>query len=179
MIAIIDYGMGNLRSVQKAFENLGYRAVITEDRKTVLNAESVVLPGVGAISDAMHRLALNGMDKVIVEVINQKKPFLGICLGMQLLFEKSHEGGLFEGFKIIKGEVVRLQSNRGLKVPHMGWNSLFFRNDPLFHGLSDSVYVYFVHSYYVDNSIEGIIATTNYGVDIVCLLYTSPSPRDA
>jgi len=167
MIAIIDYGMGNLRSVQKAFENLGYRAVITEDRKTVLSAESVVLPGVGAISDAMHRLALNGMDKVIVEVVNQNKPFLGICLGMQLLFDKSHEGGLFEGFKIISGEVVRLQSNSGLKVPHMGWNSLSFKNDPLFHGLSESVYVYFVHSYYVDNSIEGIIATTNYGVDIV------------
>ncbi len=165
MIAVIDYG-GNLRSVQKAFEYLGFKAVITEDKKTVLNAESVILPGVGAISDALKRLSSSGMDKVIAEAILQNKPFLGICLGMQLLFDKSHEGGLFEGFKLIEGEVVRLPSSMGLKVPHMGWNRLFYKDDPLFFGLSDSVYAYFVHSYYVDTSRVETIAETNYGIDI-------------
>jgi len=166
MIAVIDYGMGNLRSVQKALEYLGFEAVVTEDRETVLRADSVVLPGVGAISDALHRLISSGMDKVVAEVILQNKPFLGICLGMQLLYDKSHEGGLFDGFKIISGEVVRLPSINGLKVPHMGWNRIFFRDDPLFFGLSDSVYAYFVHSYFVDASRGEAIATTSYGVDI-------------
>jgi len=166
MIAVIDYGMGNLRSVQKAFEYLGFKAIITDDTDTVLNAESVVLPGVGAISDALHRLTSRGMDKVIEEVIHQNKPFLGICLGMQLLFERSHEGGLFEGFKIINGEVVRLPYINGLKVPHMGWNRIIFEDDPLFYGLSESVYAYFVHSYYVGTSIAESIATTNYGIDV-------------
>ncbi len=106
------------------------------------------------------------MDKVIAEAILQNKPFLGICLGMQLLFDKSHEGGLFEGFKLIEGEVVRLPSSMGLKVPHMGWNRLFYKDDPLFFGLSDSVYAYFVHSYYVDTSRVETIAETNYGIDI-------------
>jgi glutamine amidotransferase len=166
MIAVIDYGMGNLRSVQKAFEYLGFEAVITEDKETVLNAESVILPGVGAISDALHKLSASGMDEVIAKVILQDKPFLGICLGMQLLFDKSHEGGLFEGFKLFHGEVVRLPSVLGLKVPHMGWNRIFYRDDPLFSGLSESVYAYFVHSYYVDASRGETIAATRYGVGI-------------
>lgn len=166
MIAIIDYGLGNLRSVQKAFEYLGFKAVITEDKETVLSAESVVLPGVGAIADALHKLSANGMDKVISDVLIQNKPFLGICLGMQLLFDRSHEGGLFEGLKLFRGEVVRIPSVLGLKVPHMGWNRICYRDDPLFSGLRDSVYSYFVHSFYVDASMGESIAVTKYGVDI-------------
>jgi len=166
MIAIIDYGLGNLRSVQKAFEFLGFKAVVTDNKSTVLNAESVVLPGVGAISDALRHLTFSGMDKVIAEVILQNKPFLGICLGMQLLFDKSHEGGQFEGFKLMCGEVVRLPSTMGLKVPHMGWNRIDFKDDPLFIGLCGSVYAYFVHSYFIDAAKADAIATTNYGVDI-------------
>jgi len=157
MIAVIDYGMGNLRSVQKALEYLGFNAVVTEDRETVLSAESVVLPGVGAISDALHRLISSGTDKVIAEVILQNKPFLGICLGMQLLFDKSHEGGLFEGFKIISGEVVRLPSINGLKVPHMGWNDVRPTRD---HPLIVPGEAYFLHSYAFTG--EHVLATTDH-----------------
>lgn len=170
MIAIVDYGMGNLRSVEKAFEYLGFNAVITEDIETVLNADSVVLPGVGAISHALDRLTFRGMDKAIAAVIRQKKPFLGICLGMQVLFDRSHEGGLFDGYKLIRGEVVKFQPTIGLKVPHMGWNRIVYKDDPLFYGLGKSVFTYFVHSYYVDANTTEAIACTNYGVDITAAI---------
>jgi len=168
MIAIIDYGLGNLRSVQKAFEYLGFEARVTDDASIVLAAESVVLPGVGAFTDAMHRLQSSGMSNVIKEVIRRDKPFLGICLGMQLLFDRSCEGGgLVDGLKIMSGEIVKIPHLTGLKVPHMGWNEIKFTNDPIFSGLTNPTYVYFVHSFYLnDSGIGCAIATAGYGCNM-------------
>jgi glutamine amidotransferase len=165
MIAIIDYGMGNLRSVQKGFEYIGCKAEITNEPGKILRAEKVVLPGVGAFSDAMDNLREMGMIDVIYEIINIGKPFLGICLGMQLLMDRSNEGGSFEGLGIIKGEVKRIPPAPGLKIPHMGWNELRFKpGSLLFAGLQPNVDVYFVHSYYVDTQYsEAVIGTTDYG----------------
>jgi glutamine amidotransferase len=165
MIAIIDYGMGNLRSVQKGFEYVGCKAEITNEPGKILRAEKVVLPGVGAFSDAMDNLREMGMIDVIYEIINIGKPFLGICLGMQLLMDRSNEGGSFEGLGIIKGEVKRIPPAPGLKIPHMGWNELRFKpGSLLFAGLQPNVDVYFVHSYYVDTQYsEAVIGTTDYG----------------
>jgi glutamine amidotransferase len=165
MIAIIDYGMGNLRSVQKGFEYAGCRAEITNEPDKILQAEKVVLPGVGAFSDAMDNLREMGMIDVIYEIINIGKPFLGICLGMQLLMDRSNEGGSFEGLGIIKGEVKRIPPVPGLKIPHMGWNELRFKpGNLLFAGLQPNADVYFVHSYYVDaQDSNAVIGTTDYG----------------
>ena len=122
MIAVIDYGMGNLRSVQKAFEYLGYKAVITQQPSEIQKADKVVLPGVGAFRDAMQTIKQKGIDKVLYDVVEQKKPLLGICLGMQMFFEKSYEYGEHKGLGILQGEIVKLPEN--VKIPHMGWNSL-------------------------------------------------------
>jgi imidazole glycerol-phosphate synthase subunit HisH len=169
VIAIIDYGVGNLRSVEKAFHFIGSEAVVTSDKQTVLNADAVVLPGVGAFADAMESLERVGMVDVVKTVISQNKPFLGICLGMQLLFDYSEEGkGRVEGLGIFKGAIKLLPvSDMGLKVPHMGWNLLNIRQDsPLFKNLPQNPYVYFVHSYYLDAQDKDIvIGTTNYGID--------------
>jgi len=148
-IVIVDYGMANLRSVQKAFEKVGSAATITSDPAVVAAADKLVLPGVGAFQDAIARLRESGLDRPITEHIHQDKPFLGICLGLQLLFTRSMEDGLHSGLDIFAGDVVRFPEVKGLKVPHMGWNSLRFRGDcPLFRGLSEGSAVYFVHSYY-------------------------------
>lgn len=164
MIAIIDYGMGNLRSVQKAFEFLGYAAEITSDPDRVRSAGKAVLPGVGAFADAMRALREGGMIPVIDEAIAREKPFLGICLGMQLLFDESGEGGRHAGLGLLPGKVRRITGAR--KVPHMGWNSLTLRPSPLFEGLSGSPYVYFVHSYCADPADPAnIAATACYGQD--------------
>lgn len=165
MIAIIDYGMGNLRSVQKAFEFLGYEAEITDDPDRVRSAHKVVLPGVGAFADAMEALRGSGMIPVINETVDREKPFLGICLGMQLLFDTSEEGGEFEGLSVLPGRVRGLKDVR--KIPHMGWNALSMKDAPLFEGLTGQPYVYFVHSYYADPADSRVvIATTRYGSDL-------------
>lgn len=168
MIAVIDYGVGNLKSVEKAFQFIGYDARTTSDKELILNADSVVLPGVGAFADAMDSLSKSGMIEVIQKVIDSGKPFLGICLGMQLLFEYSEEGGQNKkGLGILKGAIKQLPFGMNLKVPHMGWNSLELKNKSLlFDGLPQKAYVYFVHSYYLDTDDEDIvIAKTNYGIN--------------
>ncbi len=165
MIAIIDYGMGNLRSVQKAFEYLGNKAVITQQPSEIQKADKVVLPGVGAFRDAMQTIKQKGIDKVLYDVVEQKKPLLGICLGMQMFFEKSYEYGEHKGLGILQGEIVKLPEN--VKIPHMGWNSLNIKKkSPLFEGLSEEPYVYFVHSYHLNTEADIVSATTYYGKEI-------------
>lgn len=170
MIAIIDYGMGNLRSVQKALEKVGARAEITQSPDVIRGAAKVVLPGVGAIKPAVEKLKALKLTPVIEDVIADGKPFLGICLGLQLLFERSDESGRVEGLGILKGPVERFRPAPGatLKVPQMGWNRLKIRqkNCPLFYGVADGAYAYFCHSYYVNPVEKDVIAvTTDYGVD--------------
>ncbi|NOX53952.1 MAG: imidazole glycerol phosphate synthase subunit HisH [Planctomycetes bacterium] len=166
MITIVDYGMGNLRSVQKAFEKLGVRAEITSDPDQVARAETLVVPGVGAFRDAMDELRRQGLVEPICKHIQADKPFLGICLGLQLLFDVSYEDGQWEGLGIVPGKVVRFQNQPGLKVPHMGWNSLkVVAESPLLEGVPDGSYFYFVHSYYVvPEDREVVTAETDYGV---------------
>jgi glutamine amidotransferase len=173
MIAIIDYGMGNLRSVQKALEKAGAQTVITQNPEEIQNANKVVLPGVGAIAPAMQRLNELNLIPTIKKAIADNKPFLGICLGLQLLFEKSVEGGEVPALSILKGEVKRFHV---LKVPHMGWNQITIHSSqcPLFYGIDNDADVYFCHSYYVQPADKSIIATTtDYG-----LIYTSAIARD-
>lgn len=165
MVAIIDYDAGNIKSVEKAIDYLGEEAVITRDRDTILGADRVILPGVGAFGDAMDKLRTYGLDKVIQEVVGQNTPFLGICLGLQLLFESSEESEGVEGLGILKGKVVRLPEESDLKIPHIGWNSLKYPNPGrLFTGIAEDSYVYFVHSYYLQAKAPSIVtATTEYG----------------
>lgn len=164
MTAIIDYDAGNIKSVEKALQLLGEEAVITKDRETILRADRVILPGVGSFGDAMHNLRKYGLDEVIHEVVAKKTPFLGICLGLQLLFERSEETPGVEGLGVLKGEILRIPDAEGLKIPHMGWNSLKLQNDGrLFKNLPEEPYVYFVHSYYLKAEDESIVkATTEY-----------------
>lgn len=164
MIAIIDYGMGNLRSVQKGFEKVGVEAVVAGDPALADRADGVVLPGVGAFADAMANLRAAGMDGAIHRAVQSGKPFLGICLGQQLLFEASEEWGYTEGLGIFPGRVRRLPD--GLKVPHMGWNQIEIRRpDPILMGIPDRSSFYFVHSYVVDPAEESVVLTqTEYGV---------------
>lgn len=168
MIAMIDYDAGNIKSVEKALQKLGAEVVITKDAKTILQADKVILPGVGAFGDAMANLKKYGLVEVIQEVVAKGTPFLGICLGLQLLFERSDETPGVEGLGILKGEVLRIPECGDLKIPHMGWNSLHLQNNGrLFRGLPEQSYVYFVHSYYLKAEEEGIVkATTEYGVTI-------------
>lgn len=168
MIAIIDYDAGNIRSVEKALLSLGEEPLITRDREEVLRADKVILPGVGAFGDAMHSLQKYGMDRVLHEVVERKIPLLGICLGMQLLFERSEETPGVEGLGILKGEILRLPETEGLKIPHMGWNTLELQNQGrLFAGLPEEPFVYFVHSYYLKADSEDIVtAAAWYGTRI-------------
>ena len=162
MIAIIDYGMGNLRSVQKAFEYLGYEAVITDCPEIISAASHVILPGVGAFEDAMNRIQETHLDNALYEAAGAGKPVLGICLGMQMMFEHSDENGRFDGLGLFPGTITRLE-DRGLKIPHMGWNTLKTRDCPLFDA-GDDPCVYFVHSYCMaDVSDEWTAATCTYG----------------
>ena len=169
MIAIIDYGVGNLRSVEKAFQFIGCEAEITSDVRAASKAAGIVLPGVGAFSDAMDNLKKAGMVDVVKDAIASNKPFLGICLGMQLLFDYSEEGGcIVDGLGIFKGTIKLLPQDAGLKVPHMGWNSLKIKEScPLFSKLPANPYVYFVHSFYLTAENRDLVAATaEYGVRI-------------
>jgi len=159
-VTIVDYGMANLRSVQKAFERVGYAAEITSKPEDIAKAGKVVLPGVGAFQDAIARLRETHLDKAITEHIRRGRPFLGICLGLQLLFTRSHEDGAHEGLNILEGDVVRFPREPGLKVPHMGWNSLRFPRAgcPLFKDLPPDPAVYFVHAYYPQPTNPAVIA---------------------
>lgn len=168
MIAIIDYDAGNIKSVEKALLLLNQEVVITGGREEILKADKVILPGVGAFGDAMANLRKTGLDQVIREVTGRGTPFLGICLGLQLLFERSGEAPGVEGLGILKGEILRIPDSEGLKIPHMGWNSLHLENDGrLFRGISEGAYVYFVHSYYLKAADESIVkASTEYSTHI-------------
>ncbi len=165
MIAIIDYDAGNLKSVEKALALLGQQSVITRDRQEILRADGVILPGVGAFGDAMEQLKKYELDKVVSEVAEREIPLLGICLGQQLLFEGSEESSGVEGLGLLRGSVVRFSAEHGLKIPHIGWNSLDLQNDGrLYREVAQGAYVYFVHSYYVKAADRSIVkATTTYG----------------
>ncbi|MEK6727022.1 MAG: imidazole glycerol phosphate synthase subunit HisH [Deltaproteobacteria bacterium] len=173
MIAIIDYGMGNLRSVQKGFEKVGHNAVVTSDKATIMDASHIVLPGVGAFPDCMRNLEEKGLLDIVPKVINSGRFFLGICLGLQLLFTESEEFGIHKGLDIIKGRVVRFNVGAyghtplHLKVPHMGWNTVAVKKRPsALEGTEEGSYFYFVHSYYVVPEDENVVATTTgYGVE--------------
>ena len=168
MIAIIDYDAGNIKSVEKAMLLLGQEVKITRDKDEILNADKVILPGVGAFGDAMGKIRQYGLEDVIKEVVKKGTPFLGICLGLQLLFESSDETPGVEGLGILKGKILRIPDKEGLKIPHMGWNSLKFPvKGRLFKGLPEDSYVYFVHSYYLSAEDETIVtATTEYSTII-------------
>lgn len=167
MIAIIDYDAGNIKSVEKAVKKLGYDCVITRDVETLEKADKLILPGVGAFGDAMNNLKEFGLIEVIKRlVLEEKKPILGICLGLQLMFDSSEESEGVEGLGLLKGKIVRIPEGEGRKIPHMGWNSLEFpKKSILFDGVTKGSFVYFVHSYYLCADDENdVAATTNYGV---------------
>lgn len=168
MIAIIDYDAGNIKSVEKALQAIGEESVVTRDRELILSAEKVILPGVGSFGDAMQKIRAYGLEEVIHTVVERGTPFLGICLGLQLLFAYSEEGEGVAGLGVLKGKIIRIPDAEGLKIPHIGWNSLHFpRQSRLFTGIAPDSYVYFVHSYYLKAQEENIVAaTTEYGVQI-------------
>lgn len=167
MIAIIDYDAGNIRSVEKALAFLGEEALVTRNAETILGADGIILPGVGAFGDAMKRLSEYGLVEVIREAVDRKIPFLGICLGLQLLFEKSEESPGAAGLGILKGEILRLPEGEGRKIPHIGWNSLEFpKEGRLFAGIGGQPYVYFVHSYYLKAGEDIVTAATQYGATV-------------
>jgi glutamine amidotransferase len=168
MIAIIDYDAGNIKSVEKALHFLGEETLVTRDPRALLDADKVILPGVGSFGDAMEKLHTYGLVPVIQEIAAKGTPFLGICLGLQLLFESSEEAPGVEGLGILKGRILRIPPSPGLKIPHMGWNSLHLQNDGrLFKGIPEQTYVYFVHSYYLQAEEPEIVkAVTDYSTCI-------------
>jgi glutamine amidotransferase len=168
MIAIIDYGAGNIKSVEKALLFLGQDVVITSDKEQILGADKVILPGVGAFGDAMDNLRKSGLDQVIHQVVEKQIPFIGICLGLQLLFESSDEAPGVPGLGVLEGEILRIPDQAGLKIPHMGWNSLQLENNGrLFKGVDQQSYVYFVHSYYLKAKDKSMVkASTQYSTHI-------------
>lgn len=170
MIAIIDYGMGNLRSVEKGFLKVGVDAKVVTDPRSVNDAEAIVLPGVGAFRDCMRNLDRMKLIEPILKSVRNGKPYLGICLGLQMLFTESEEFGVYKGLDVLKGKVVRFQVD--LKVPHMGWNTVkLLGKPPIFDDIKDESYFYFVHSYYVAPDDQGIIAgTTDYGITFTSMV---------
>ena len=169
MIAVIDYDAGNLKSVEKALISIGEKVVVSRNNNEILSADKVILPGVGAFGDAMGKLKEYGLVDTIHEVVDRNKPFLGICLGLQLLFQRSDESEGVEGIGILPGEILRIPDAPGIKIPHIGWNSLnISSNARLFNGLGDNPYVYFVHSYYLKAADANIVAaTTEYGGTLI------------
>lgn len=172
MIVVVDYGMGNLRSVQKGFEKVGSPAVISRDPEEIKRADRLVLPGVGAFPECMRNLSRLDLVPPILEFLQSGRPFLGICLGLQLLFDESEEFGIHEGFKVVPGRVKAFDRNMGLKIPHMGWNQVYYRKEtPLFRGIENGSFFYFVHSYYVEPENEAdIAAETDYGIKFTCAI---------
>ena len=170
MVAIIDYGAGNLSSVKKALDFLGAESEITKDRDTIMAASHIILPGVGSFGDAMDSMNRRGLTETVKEAALSGKPFLGICLGLQLLFESSEESPGVQGLGLLKGKIVEIPKDRGLKVPHIGWNSVSLKQtDGIFKGIDQNSYFYFVHSYYLKGADEdAVAATTDYGVEIQC-----------
>ena len=168
MIAIIDYDAGNIKSVEKALNYLGEEAIITRDHDEIVNSDKVILPGVGAFADAMEKIRHYGLEETIHEVVEKNIPFLGICLGLQLMFESSDEGPGVKGLGLLPGKILRIPKSGDLKIPHMGWNSLHFQNNGrLFQGIPEQTYVYFVHSYYLQAEEPEIVkATTEYSTCI-------------
>ena len=170
MLAIVDYGVGNLFSLVSSFKSLGVDAVATGDKSVIESAERIILPGVGAFGDAIKKLREKGLDKVVIEQAQKGKPLMGICLGMQLLFDKSFEYGEHEGLGLIKGEIRSISEviPKDYKITHIGWNALKFKGErsPIFKYLKDGDYVYFVHSFYGANCDESVIATSEYGYDL-------------
>ena len=170
MVAIIDYGAGNLQSVKKALDFIGSKCIITADENEINAASHIILPGVGSFGDAMHSIREKGLEDVIKKSADGSKYFLGICLGLQLLFESSEESPGVDGLGIFKGKIVTIPKDNGLKVPHIGWNSVSLKQtDGIFENLRDNSYFYFVHSYYLKDADEKVVAgTTEYGVPIQC-----------
>ena len=168
MIAIIDYGAGNIQSVYKALKYVGCDCIVTNDKDEIMKAEGAILPGVGSFGNSMDNMNENGITETVREFIKTKKPFLGICLGLQLLFPESEESPGVKGIDIFKGTVTKIPDGEGLKIPHMGWNSIkLLKKDGIFKGIKDNSYVYFVHSYYLNAENKGIVAAqTEYGVTI-------------
>ncbi len=165
MLAIVDYGLGNLRSVQKALEKVGHAAVITSDPNDIARAQRVILPGVGASADALAAVRSQGLEAPLKDFIASGRPFLGVCLGLQMLYDWSYEDGEHRGLGVLPGKVVRFDIAPELKVPHMGWNQVrFARRPPIFAGIDEGAYFYFVHSYHVVNDDPSVVATeTDYG----------------
>ncbi len=169
MIAVIDYGVGNLFSLCSSLDMIGAESVVTSSPDVIRSADKLILPGVGAFRDAAEKLAASGLREVVIEEARRGKPILGICLGMQMLFEKSYEYGEYEGLGLIRGEVVGMDGTipEGLKIPHIGWNSLCVKSShPIFKYIKDGDFVYFVHSYYATGCDDSLLATTDYGKEI-------------
>ena len=168
MIAIIDYDAGNIKSVEKAIQSLGEEVIVTRDAEVLLNVKKVILPGVGAFGDAMDKIRSYGLEEVIHQIVEKGTPFLGICLGLQLMFEESDETPGVKGLGLLPGKILRIPPAEDIKIPHMGWNSLHFEKETkLFAGIKDGAYVYFVHSYYLKAEDESIVAaSTEYGTHI-------------
>ncbi len=170
MVSIIDYGVGNLFSLNSSLKMIGVNSKVTDKIDEIKNSSAIILPGVGAFSDAAEKLKKSGLDKVVIEEAENGKPLLGICLGMQMLFTKSYEYGEYDGLNLIQGDVVAMEGKipSKLKIPHIGWNALKFNGEksPLFKYINNGEFVYFVHSFYADNCSENIIAVSEYGMDI-------------
>ena len=169
MIAIIDYGVGNLFSLTSSFKKIGIDVVATADKEVIKSAEKLILPGVGAFADAIKKLRDSGLDEVIIDEAKKGKKIMGICLGMQLLFEKSYEYGEHDGLGLLKGKVVPMENriHANLKIPHIGWNALDFKRDSeIFRYINNGDFVYFVHSFYADECDDSVIATSEYGAEI-------------
>jgi len=171
MIAIIDYGVGNLFSLTSSFNAIGVKAVVTSDKKVIESADKIILPGVGAFGDASKKLIESGLDKVVKEQAKLGKPLLGVCLGMQMLFDKSFEYGEHQGLGLISGKVVAFDLPKEYKIPHIGWNALHFvKTNPLLKYLSDGDFVYFVHSYHAVDCKESLVATSEYGIEVTAIV---------
>ena len=171
MVVIIDYGVGNLFSLSSSFKAIGVNTVISGDEGVIASADKLILPGVGAFGDASKKLAESGLDKVIKQRVKKGVPILGVCLGMQLLFEKSFEYGEHDGLALLKGEIVPLNLPKEYKIPHIGWNALKIKKQtPLLKYVDDGDYVYFVHSYCAKNCDDSLIATAEYGVDVTAIV---------